>query len=148
MKSINPYLNFPGNSEEAFNFYKSIFGGEFLAVIRYKDMPGMSELDKMSEEDQNKLMHIALPIGKENILMATDVVESFERPLEVGNNIYFSLETENAREAEQLFSALSEGGHIEMALQKTGWAEKYGSCVDKFGIHWMVNYSGNVQLSM
>ena len=111
-------------------------------------MPGMSDLDKMPEEDQNKIMHISLPIGKENILMATDVVESFGRPLEIGNNVYFNLETESAGEADRLFSALSEGGHIEMALQKTGWAEKYGSCVDKYGIRWMVNYTGNVQLSM
>ena len=148
MKSLNPYFNFPGNSEEAFNFYKSVFGGEFLAVIKYKDMPDMSDLDKMSEEEQNKIMHIALPLKNGSILMATDVPESFWRPLEIGNNVYINIEADSADEADRIFSALSDGGKIEMALQKTGWSEKYGSCIDKFGIQWMVNYTGNVQLSV
>lgn len=148
MKSINPYFNFPGNSEEAFNFYKSVFGGEFLAVIRFKDMPGLSDLDKMSEEDQNKIMHIALPLKNGSILMATDVMESMGRSFVVGNNTYFNIEAESVEEADRLFNALSDGGKVEMALQKTGWSEKYGSCIDKFGIQWMVNYTGNVQLSV
>ena len=148
MKSANPYLNFYGNTEEAFNFYKSVFGGEFLGVIRFKDMPGMPGVDEMSEADQNKLMHIALPIGKDNILMATDVLDFMGRTLNVGNNVYINLEADSGEEADQLFNALSNGGKIEMALQKTGWAEKYGSCIDKFGVQWMVNYTGNVRLSV
>lgn len=148
MKTANPYLNFYGNTEEAFNFYKSVFGGEFRALIRFKDMPGMPGLDKMSDDDQNKIMHVALPVGNGNILMATDVLDSFDRSLNIGNNIYISLETDSAEEADRLFDALSEDGQIEMPLQKTGWADKYGSCIDKFGVQWMVNYTGNAQFSV
>ena len=148
MKSVNPYLNFYGNTEEAFEFYKSVFGGEFLGVIRFKDMPGMPGLDEMSEADQNKLMHIALPIGKDNILMATDVLDFMGKTLNVGNNIYINLEADSSEEADRLFNGLSNGGKVEMPLQKTGWAEKYGSCIDKFGVQWMVNYTGNVQFSV
>ncbi len=144
MKAANPYLNFYGSTEEAFNFYKSVFGVEFLSVIRFRGMPGV---DKMSEADQNKLMHVALPLGENNILMGTDVLDSFGRPLDFGNNQYISIETDSAEEADQLFGALSEGGKVEMELQKTAWAEKYGSCVDKFGVQWMVNYTGNVQFN-
>ncbi|HKI43856.1 MAG TPA: VOC family protein [Balneolales bacterium] len=147
MKSVNPYLNFYGNTKEAFEFYKSVFGGEFLGIIRFEDMPGMPGVDEMSEADRNKLMHIALPIGKNNILMGTDVLESFSRPLDFGNNQYINIEADSAEEADQLFDALSEGGKIEMQLQQTPWAEKYGSCVDKFGVQWMVNYTGKVQFS-
>lgn len=147
MKAANPYLNFYGNTEEAFNFYKSVFGVEFLAIIRFKDMPGMPGVDEMSVADQNKLMHVALPLGKNNILMGTDVLDSFDRSLDFGNNQYISIEADSAEEADKLFNALSDGGKIEMELQKTGWAEKYGSCIDQFGVLWMVNYTGNVQFN-
>jgi PhnB protein len=110
-------------------------------------MPGMPGIDKMPVEDQNKLMHVALPIGKHNILMGTDILDSFGRPLKFGNNQYINIEAENADEAVHLFNALSEGGTIEMRLQQTSWAEKYGSCIDKFGVQWMVNYTGNVQFN-
>lgn len=145
MKAIHTYLNFRGNTEEAFNFYKSVFGGEFLAVIRFKDMPAMSDLNKMSEEDQNKIMHIALKIGKDNLLMATDAIGSMGNSLNIGNNVYIYIEAESTEEADRIFKALSDGGKTTMSLQKTEWAEKYGSCVDKFGVRWMVNYTGNVE---
>ena len=143
MKSANPYLNFPGNTEEAFNFYKSVFGTEFLAVVRFRDFPGnaMGAADK----DLDKIAHIALPLGGGSMLMATDTIESFPRPLVVGNNFYITLEPDDAAEAERLFTALSAGGTVEMPLQKTEWAEQYGSLCDKYGVQWMVSYTGAAQ---
>lgn len=146
MKSVNPYLNFHGNTEEAFEFYKNVFGGEFLVVIRFKDMPGMPDLDKMSEDDQNKIMHVALPIASGVIMMGSDVPETMERSRKAGNNIYINLEAGSGEEAEQLFNGLADGGTVEMALQKTTWSEKFGQCIDKFGVQWMVNYTGTVQM--
>ena len=116
-------------------------------MLRYKDMESMSDLNKMSEEDQNKILHIALPIGKDSILMATDVLESFEKPFSPGNNFYINIEAESGGEADRLFKVLADGGSIEMPLQKTDWAEKYGVCVDKFGVQWMVNFTGSVRFS-
>lgn len=147
MKAVHPYLNFNGNTEEAFNFYKDVFGGEFLDLIRFNDRPEIPGIEKMSKEDQEKIMHMALPIGKDNILMATDALESMGQSLTVGNNVYIYLEAESEEEAERLFNGLVAGGEIEMSLQKTEWAEKFGSCVDKFGVQWMVNYTGSVQFS-
>lgn len=138
MKAVNPYLNFNGNTEEAFTFYRSVFGGEFLGgVIRYKDAP-MGE----PEEDRNKIAHVALSLGKDTVLMGTDALESLGHSLTVGNNFYINIETDSAEEAERLFNALSAGGQIEMPLQETEWAKKFGSCVDQFGVQWMVNYTG------
>jgi PhnB protein len=142
MKQINPYLNFNGNTEEAFTFYRSIFGGEFLTLMRFKDF-GDNPMG-IPEHEQQKIAHIALPLGAGNMLMATDNVESWGRPLTMGNNFYISIEPETAAEAERLFAALSDGGRVEMPLQKTEWAESYGSCVDRYGVQWMVNYAGNV----
>lgn len=144
MKAANPYLNFAGNTEEAFNFYKSVFGGEFLGVMRFKDFKGMPGMEELSEADRNKIGHIALRLGS-NILMGTDSLESLGQSLNVGNNTYITLEPESAEEAEKVFDALSVGGKVEMPLTETEWAEKYGSCVDKFGVQWMVNYGGKVE---
>lgn len=141
MKAANPYLNFNGNTEEAFNFYKSVFGGE-LSLVRFSEFgEGMG---KLSEEDQNKIAHISLPIGNSNVLMASDSLESMGYPLTVGNNFYITLETESAGESDRLFNELSAGGKIVMPLQKTEWAEKYGMFADKYGTQWMINYTGNV----
>lgn len=145
MKKANPYLNFNGNTLEAFTFYKSVFGGEFLAVLRFKDF-GENSMGAPKNE-LNKIAHIALPLGKDNILMGTDVLESQGQSLTVGNNFYIALEVESEEEAEKLFNTLSAGGRIEMPLQKTEWSEKYGICADKFGVQWMVSYTGNVQFS-
>ena len=144
MKSVNPYLNFKGNTEEAFNFYRSVFGGEFATVFRFKDFPDNPM--KVPEQDLNKLAHIALPLGKGNMLMATDTLDGWGRPLTMGNNFYISIEPESAEEAQRLHAALSAGGKVEMPLQKTEWAEAYGICEDKFGVQWMVNYTGNVRM--
>ena len=142
MKAVNPYLNFNGNTEEAFTFYRSVFGGDFLAVIRFSDFPGMEGL---AADDAGKLAHIALPLGTGNILMGTDALESKGHNLTMGTNSYISLETESAEEAARLFDGLSAGGRVEMPLQLTEWAEKYGSCVDRFGVQWMVSYTGSVR---
>lgn len=141
MKSANPYLNFPGTSEEAFTFYQSVFGGEVQAV-RFRDFGenGMG----VPESELDKMAHISLPLAGGNILMATDVVEGFPVPLNAGNNFYIALEADNEEEAERVFDALAEGGTVEMALTSTEWAEKYGSLRDRFNIGWMVSYTGNV----
>lgn len=141
MATINPYLNFAGNTEEAFNFYKSVFGGEFIGGInRFKDTP---EADKMNASDREKVMHVALPIGKGNMLMATDALESMGFKLIVGNNVYLSLEVESKEEAEKLFKAFSTGGQVTMPLADAFWGAYFGMLTDKFGIQWMVNYSYN-----
>lgn len=143
MKTAHPYLNFSGNTEEVFNFYKSVFGVEFLSVVRFKDFGdnGMG----VSEEDLNKIAHIALPLGNGVVLMGTDTVESMGKPLTMGNNFYITIDPESSEEADRLFNGLSSDGQIEMPLQKTEWAEKYGSLIDKFGVQWMINYEGNVK---
>lgn len=145
MKAANPYLNFPGNAEEAFTFYKSVFGGEFSTFVRFRDFGnnGMG----VPEADLDKLAHVALPLGPGNILMATDVTSNMPFSLQKGNNFYIMLDAESAEEARRLFDALSAGGKAEMPLQKTEWAEQYGSLTDRFGIQWMVNYAGNVDFS-
>lgn len=139
MATLNPYLNFNGNTEEAFNFYKSVFGGEFVGGIsRFKDTP---EGAKMSAADGNKVMHIALPIGKSNMIMATDAMESMGQKLTAGNNFYLSLETESKDEADKLYDKLSAGGKIEMPLQDAFWGAYFGMFADKFGVQWMINYT-------
>jgi PhnB protein len=138
MATLNPYLNFNGNTEEAFNFYKSVFGGEFITLQRFKDTP---MADKIASADQDKIMHVALPIGQGNILMATDALESMGQKLAVGNNISLSLEVDSEAEADKLFGALGAGGQVTMPLEKAFWGAYFGMVTDKFGIQWMVNYS-------
>ena len=138
MASINPYLTFNGNAEEAFNFYRSVFGGEFAGGInRFKDTPGC---EHMSVEDQQKVMHVALPIGNGDTLMASDYVEGMGAPLAQGNNFSITISAETEEEARKLFDGLSAGGNIAMQLEKTFWADLFGMFTDKFGINWMVNY--------
>ncbi|MGB8217098.1 MAG: VOC family protein [Candidatus Methanoperedens sp.] len=139
MTKLNIYLNFAGNTEEAFDFYKSVFGGEFSSVIRFKDMP--MEGVNIPEEDKNKLMHISLPVGDDNVLMATDSLESLGMELTQGNNIYISVHPESKVEADRIFNALSAGGTIEMPISDQVWGDYYGSFEDKFGVQWMVIYS-------
>ena len=140
MATLNPYLNFAGNTEEAFNFYKSVFGGEFLVVQRFKDTP---EAGKIPAAELDKIMHISLPIGKGNTLMATDTLESQGQKLNVGNNIHLSLSPESEAETEQLFKGLSAGGTVIVPLEKAFWGAYFGMFIDKFGITWMVNYDMN-----
>jgi PhnB protein len=142
MATINPYLNYPGTAEEAFDFYKSVFGGEFSVLQRYQDTP---EAGTMAPENAGKIMHISLPIGNGNTLMATDDIGSMGRPFTPGNNFYLSLAANSEAEAEKLFNGLSAGGKVTMPLQKTFWAAYFGMFNDKFGVQWMVNYDYNEQ---
>jgi PhnB protein len=137
MATLNPYLNFNGNTEEAFNFYKSVFGGEFITLQRFKDTP---EADRVAPADKDKIMHISLPIGKGNILMATDAVESMGHKLTVGNNFSLSLSAESEKEADKIFNGLSAGGKIDVPMSKMFWGAYFGMFTDKFGIQWMINY--------
>ncbi|MES2681411.1 MAG: VOC family protein [Bacteroidota bacterium] len=137
MISINPYLNFMGNTEEAMKFYKTVFGGEFNGFQRFNDSPGH---EKMPKQDQSKIMHASLPMGKTNFLMATDVLESMGVNLVSGNNFYIHVATESEAETDQFFNALSEGGKVEMPVNKTFWGAYCGMCTDKFGIQWMLTF--------
>ena len=139
MTKLHTYLNFAGNAEEAFGFYRAVFGGEFSSVVRFKDLPieGVS----IPEEDQDKIMHVALPIGDEDILMASDTLRSLGQELVQGNNVYVSVHPENKEEADKIFAALSEGGELEMPIADQAWGDYFGSLKDKFGVMWMVNYS-------
>ena len=138
MTKLNTYLNFAGNTEEAFNFYKSVVGGEFTSVVRFKDMP--MEGVNIPKEDENKIMHIGLPIGKNNLLMATDILPSLGQKLVQGNNVYISVHPDSKEEADRIFNALSAGGTIEMPITIQHWGDYYGSFKDKFGVQWTVNY--------
>jgi PhnB protein len=137
MATINPYLNFLGNTEEAFLFYQSVVGGEFAVLQRFKDVP---DGPPMAESDQNKIMHVALPIGANNMLMGTDALESLGHKLVEGDNFSISLQAESKAEAEKLFNGLSKGGEVTMPLEDTFWGAYFGMFKDKFGIQWMVNY--------
>ena len=138
MPTINPYLNFPGTTEEAFNYYKSVFGGEFAFLQHFGDTP---EGDKVPAAIKNKIMHVALPIGKGNVLMATDACEEMGFSLTMGNNVYICISPDSKEEADRLFNGLSAGGKVNMPLQEMFWGAYYGDCTDKFGVKWMVNYS-------
>jgi PhnB protein len=138
MATINPYLNFAGNTEEAFKFYKSVFGGDFTSLQRFKDTP---QADKLAENEKDKIMHIALPIGKGNVLMATDALGSMGHKLTAGNNFHLSIEAESKQEAEKLFRALSVDGKVTVPLADASWGSYFGMLTDKFGIRWMVNHT-------
>jgi len=144
MAQINPHINFNGNAEEAFTFYKSVFGGEFAKIIRFKDLsiPGF----ELAESEANKIMHIALPIGK-NVLMANDVPEHMGRTNENENRSKISISAESKEEADKLFNGLSAGGQIEMPITDSPWGSYFGMFRDKYGIEWMVEYdpAGNVK---
>lgn len=137
MSRTSTYLNFPRNTEEVFNFYKSVFGGEFSGggVARLGDFPN----PELAEEDKNLIMHIELPILGGHVLMGTDAPKSMGFQLTLGNNIHFNLEPDTREETNRLFTALSAGGVVTLALQEMFWGAYYGTCTDKFGIQWMFN---------
>ena len=137
MAQINPHINFNGNAEEAFTFYKSVFGGEFAMIVRFKDMS--SPEFPVAENEANKIMHIALPIGK-NVLMANDVPESMGQTNENENRSKISISAESKEEADKLFIGLSEGGEIEMTIADSPWGSYFGMFRDKYGIEWMVDF--------
>jgi len=144
MAQVNAYVNFKGDCEDAFKFYKSVFGGEFMMVGRYKDMPP-SEDKHIAELDGEKIMHIALPIGEETVLMGSDVGGEWAKDTVIGNNIHLSVNTKNEEEAKKIFNGLSAGGRVNMPMEKTFWGALFGMLTDKFGINWMVNYDYNQQ---
>ena len=138
MAFINPHINFNGNAEEAFNFYKSVFGGEFTSIIRFKDIS--SPEFPVAEKEANKIMHIALPIGK-NILMANDVPESMGSVNENENRSKISISAESREEADKLFYGLSASGNIEMPIGDSPWGSYFAMFRDKYGIEWMVDFA-------
>ena len=135
MNKLNPYLNFAGNCEEAFNYYKKVFGGEFSYFSRMSDM----ENEEFPEEDKNLIMHVSLPIGND-ILMGSDVATDMKPMFKQGNNNYISLTPSSREEADRLFNELSAGGEVEMPMEEMFWGDYFGSFRDKFGIYWMINY--------
>jgi len=139
MPAINPYLNFNGNTEEAFNFYKSVFGGEFTMVGRYKDMP---EEYRGPESEWNKIMHISLPIKGGSVLMGSDSPEHMGKVV-FGNSVHLSLHPDTKEEADKLFNGLSAGGNVIMPMADAFWGAYFGMFVDRFGISWMINVEAN-----
>jgi PhnB protein len=144
MASVNIYLNFNGNCEAAFTFYKSVFGGEFPYIGRFGEMPP-SENYTVPESEANKIMHVSQPISKETVLMGSDTAGPMAAGFTVGNNFSISINAESKEEAEKLFNGLSVGGNVTMPLSKTFWSECFGMFTDKFGIAWMVSFDGNMQ---
>ncbi len=137
---FNPYLHFAGNTEEAFNFYKSVLGGEFSKLVRYSDLP-QSDDYKIADKNLEKIMHIALPVGQGNILLGSDaILESDQKSFTMGDNFHMSISADNKDEADQLFNGLSNGGKIEMPIADSFWGSYFGMLVDKFGIQWTVEF--------
>lgn len=141
MTTVNVYLTFDGTCEEAFNFYKSVFGGEFSYIGKFRDMPQNDpNQPPMSDEDGNKIMHVSLPISSETSLMGSDTAGEWSPKLVQGNNYSVSINTDSRETADKLFNGLSSGGHVTMPMDNTFWGAYFGMFTDKYGINWMVNY--------
>lgn len=144
MSKVSIYLNFQGNTEDAFNFYKSVFKTDFASPFMYmKDIPPQEGMPPLPEKEKNMVMHVALPILGGTQIMGTDMLESMGHKLKIGNNVTINLEPDSREETERLFKALSEGGSDIAPLQDMFWGAYWGSCLDKFGIRWMFNYTKN-----
>ncbi len=141
MASVNPYLNFSGNCEEAFTFYRSVFGGDFTDVNRFSEMPPDVP---GAESDGDKIMHISLPIGPNQVLMGSDRPDSMG-PTTFGDSVQISIGPDSEGEAKRIFDGLAEGGEVTMPFEKTFWGADFGTCTDRFGINWMVNYQPEQQ---
>jgi PhnB protein len=145
MAKVSTCLNFPRNTEEAFTFYKSVFGGEFTGGIsRFSSIPQSDQMLPLAEADKNLVMHVVLPILGGHELMGTDAPESMGFKVNMGNNVYITLEPDTRAETLRLFKALADGGTVEMELQDMFWGGYYGSCKDRFGVQWMFNCSEKV----
>lgn len=142
MARVSTYLNFPRNTEEAFTFYKSVFGGDFYGegIIRFGSVPPQEGAPSLAEEDKNLVMHMGLEITGGHILMGSDAPESMGFTVNKGNNVYIMLSPDTREETSMLFNALSEGGQVTQPLADMFWGDYYGSCIDKFGIQWMFNH--------
>jgi len=142
MARVSTYLNFRRETEEAFNFYKSVFGGEFTeGITRFSDIPASESIVPILDSDRNLVMHVALPILGGHVLMGTDAPESMGFWITTGSNVYINLQPDTRTETNRLFSALSDGGKIDMELQDMFWGDYYGTCTDKYGIRWMFTCS-------
>lgn len=139
MTTVNIYLTFGNNCQEAFDFYKSVFGGDFSYVGKFKDMPPNPD-HPVAEADLEKIMHISLPISKETVLMGSDSSEAFGNATVVGNNFSISVNTDTEDEARRIWDGLSAGGRVNMPLQETFWGSLFGMFTDQFGINWQVNH--------
>ncbi len=140
MAKVSTYLNFKNQTEEAFNFYKTVFGTEFAGKVnRFGEIPPHEGMPPIPEADKNLIMHMALPILGGHMLMGTDAPESMGFKLTPGNNVYISLHPDTRGDADKFFNALSAGGTVEMAMQEMFWGDYYGSCKDRFGVQWMIN---------
>ena len=141
MASVSTYLNFPRNTEEAFNFYKTVFGGEFFGqgIMRFGDIPEAPDCPPANEDDKDLVMHVELRILGSHSLMGTDAPESMGFNVKFGNNSYINLQPDTRAETKELFDKLSAGGKVEMELQDMFWGDYFGSCTDKFGVQWMFN---------
>lgn len=140
MARVSTYLNFPRHTEAAFDFYRSVFGGEFDGgVHRFKDIPPGPGCPPCAEADRELVMHVALPILGGHVLMGTDAPESMGFKVQMGNNVYINLEPDTRAEADRLFAALAAGGKVEMPLQDMFWGDYFGSLTDRYGVQWMVN---------
>ena len=142
MARVSTYLNFPRSTEAAFLFYQSVFGGEFIGggIGRFSDIPEQEGMPPINENDKNLIMHIELPILGGHVLMGTDAPESMGFSIQMGNNSFINLEPDTKEETESLFDALSKEGTITMPLQEMFWGAYFGTCTDKFGVHWMFNF--------
>lgn len=138
MPAINPHINFNGNAEDAFNFYRSVFGGEFARIVRFKEMA--NEHFPVSEKEANKIMHIALPIGNSNVLMGNDVPEVLGTVNEKEHRSKIAISAESREEADKIFNGLSAGGEVEMPIADSPWGSYFGMFRDKYGIEWMIDY--------
>lgn len=145
MTIVNVYLNFDGNCEEAFNFYKSVLGGEFSYVGKFKDMPAQ-EGAKPMEIDGNRIMHICLPISKETMLMGSDTGGEWTANFKQGNNFTISIHTDSKYEADRLFKGLASEGQATMPMNQTFWGDYFGMLTDKFGINWMISFNEKIKL--
>ena len=144
MATVNIYLTFNGNCEEAFNFYRSVFGGEFPYIGRFKDMPA-GEDAKLNPGEDNRIMHVSLPISKETMLMGSDTGGEWATDYKQGNNFTISITADSKEDADKLFNGLSAGGTVTMPLGKTFWSECFGMFTDKFGISWMMSFDEGKQ---
>lgn len=136
MASLHIYLNFNGNTEQAFEFYRSVFGGEFQTLQRFDGSPGCEDVPA---DEKAGVMHVALPIGPNSVLMGTDVLKNMEQ-VKAGTNMSISVDTDSEAEAEKIFNGLAQGGSVQMPLQKMFWGAYFGMLTDQFGIQWMVNH--------
>ncbi|NLJ43155.1 MAG: VOC family protein [Bacteroidales bacterium] len=146
MATVNVYLNFPGNCEEAFNFYRSVFESDFQGgIMRFRDVPHSDNAPPMPEDAKNMVMHVSLPIlGGSSVLMGSDAPASMGFNVRFGNNVYINLQPETRYETQRLFTALANGGKVEMELQDMFWGDYYGALTDKYGVQWMFNCSEKV----